>query len=373
MVVEAALAGVGRHVLDLCGGLSGRGHDVRLLYCPLRADDAFGERLSGLVGVPAAQVNMHREPSTSDIPAVRSLRRRLFSEGPFDVLHAHSTKAGLLARLAGVGGPAAVVYTPNAVRSMDPRPIRPVRVLYAATERMLAELTDIIIAVSPAERGHLRALGVPDSKLRLVPNAIEPAESLDRRNVRAELGLPDDIPVVGFVGRLAPQKAPDVLIEAFAELADRNADSVLAVVGYGDMEASLKRRTKELGIGTRVRWLGQRPGRRSMSAFDVFCLPSRYEGLPYTLLEAQSAGLPLVTTPAAAGGMLVEHGRNGLLVPPDRPDALASALEELLRDSDMRRQMGESSAARAAAFMLPGMVDSTERAYHSAIHRSKAR
>jgi glycosyltransferase involved in cell wall biosynthesis len=373
MVVEAALAGVGRHVLDLCERLPARGHGVQLIYSPLRADAAFCRRVARIEGVRVVEIAMRRGPSLSDVAAIRAVRRHLRTEEPFDVLHTHSTKAGVVGRLASVGLPPAVVYTPNAVRSMDPRLSRPARALYGVAERLLAEVTDIIVTVSVRERRHLRRLGVPGSKLRLVPNAIEHAELPDRAEARRRLGLPADAPVVGFVGRLAPQKAPDVLLEAFAELGRRRGDVLLAVVGYGEMEGTLRQRARELGIEANVYWLGERPGRQSMPAFNVFALPSRYEGLPYTLLEARSAGLPLVTTPAAGAETLVEPGENGILVPPDRPDLLAVALDEVLGDPAARRRMGRASLARAAEFPLSRMVDVTVEVYRSAMERRSRR
>jgi glycosyltransferase involved in cell wall biosynthesis len=129
-----------------------------------------------------------------------------------------------------------------------------------------------------------------------------------------------------------------------------------------------------LGLGRNVVLAGYRPGAWTvMPAFDVYCLPSRFEGMPVSLLEAMALGLPAVAT--AVGGVpeVVTGGREALVVPPDDPDALASALIELLRDPDRRAAMGDAARETAGRFSIEAMVRRTEAVYEAALaHRAAA-
>jgi len=121
--------------------------------------------------------------------------------------------------------------------------------------------------------------------------------------------------------------------------------------------------SEDLGIAGRVKWLGWRDGKRAMCAFDVLALPSRYEGLPYVALEALVAGLPIVTTSAAGCRLVVDHGTNGFIVPADRPDLFSDAVGRVITDPKICSSFGRASSARAQAFRLDEMIDSTATLY----------
>lgn len=268
-----------------------------------------------------------------------------------------------MGRLAAMSSGVPAVYTPNAVRTMDPTVSGLTRVAVAGAERLLARASAVVITVSPAEREHLIRLGIPRRQLRMVPNCVRSVDLPSRAEARRELDLPAGGTVVGFVGRLARQKAPDVLVAAFSRVARAHPGAMLAVIGDGPLRPALRRQCRRLGIGERVRWLGERDGQRSMPAFDVLALPSRYEGLPYVLLEALLAGLPIVATEPASAGLLVEPEVNGLVVPVDQPGALAQAIRRLLENGREREEFGRASRSRAARFSRSRMVDGTVGVY----------
>lgn len=367
-VVEAAGGGVGRHVLDLSEGLLDRGHEVHLAYSPRRADRFFRERLGRLDGLQTRTVHLRKRPHPTDLAAVGTIRGILRTRGPFDLLHGHSSKGGAVARLAALGTGTPAVYTPNAVRTMDRTSSLFTRTAVAWAERLLTRVGGPVIAVSPTEQEHLVRLGVPRDRLRMVPNCVRAVELPTRSRARSELGLPLDARIVGFVGRLAMQKAPDVLVSAFCRVSRDRSDTLLAVVGDGPLRPLLRRECRQLGLGEKVLWLGERDGQRSMPAFDVLALPSRYEGLPYVLLEGLVAGLPIVATEAASGGLLVEPGVNGLVVPEDDPEAVAAAILRLLENEQERTAFGRASRDRATRFGHRRMVEGTERVYREVIH-----
>ncbi|MFW6062465.1 MAG: glycosyltransferase, partial [Planctomycetota bacterium] len=275
MVVEATLAGVGRHVLDLREGLAAQGHEVHLIYSPLRKDAFFSRRLETGPDAPATSLPMRREIGPWDLAAARAVRDYLQEHGPFDILHGHSSKGGALARLAGRKRPEAVVYTPHAILTMNPRLGRLARAGLGSVERLLGRWTNAVIAVSPEEQEHLQSLGFPPARIRRIPNCVPVPELPTREQARRQLHLPTDARIVGFVGRLAPQKAPDVLIRAFGQLALSREDVHLAIIGTGEMEPALRDLAEQTGRGDRIHWLGAQAGQQAMAAFDLFALPSR--------------------------------------------------------------------------------------------------
>jgi glycosyltransferase involved in cell wall biosynthesis len=135
------------------------------------------------------------------------------------------------------------------------------------------------------------------------------------------------------------------------------------MVGSGPLETEVKRRVEQLGLKSRVLLLGDVVATSIMPAFDVFCLSSRYEGMPYVLIEALAAGLPIVTTRVGGATMCVEPNHNGLIVPPNDVAALASALTTLGSDAELRGSFAAASAGFASRFTARQMVDQTMRLY----------
>jgi glycosyltransferase involved in cell wall biosynthesis len=190
------------------------------------------------------------------------------------------------------------------------------------------------VAVSEALAEAVAGLGIPRDRIVVQHNGVdgELFAPGDRHGERASLGVEPDRRLVGFVGRLSHEKGIDVLLEAMGELARRDARTDLAIVGSGPLEPTLRARAAGLALGDRVRFLGHRGHDelpRWLRAFDVLCLPSRREGCPNVVLEALACGRPVVAS--AVGGVpeLLREG-NGILVPPERPGALAGALERAL-------------------------------------------
>jgi RraA family protein len=363
LISEACGGGAGRHVLDLAEGLIGRGCDVQLIGSPHRCDSFFRERLGRAVALRHALCPMRRSIHPRDLAAVRWVRRYVRDFGPFDVLHGHSAKGGAVARLAALGTRTPVLYTPHGFVLMDPGVPPGKRLLYHAVEWVLSRVTDRIIAVSPEERRFVIARGLGESRVVVIPNGIAPIDFPPRASARRELGLRDDALVVGFVGRLVDQKAPDVLIEAFAAASHSVPACRLVMVGTGPLEGPLRRLADGLGLNDRVLWLGERDGPSVLPALDLFALPSHKEGLPYVMLEALAAGLPIVATTSAGVELLVRHGENGWVVPAGQPEPFARALAELLSDPRKLARFGRASLEIRARFTTEAMVDQTLAVY----------
>jgi glycosyltransferase involved in cell wall biosynthesis len=283
-----------------------------------------------------------------DLRALRALTR-LLGGSRFDVVHTHSAKAGALGRLAAhrTGVPR-VVHTFHGLPYHEFQPA-PRRAAYIGIERRLGRITDRALCVGSAVAVEVvrRGLVAPE-RVRTItvvaggtPVLRTPAT---RAAARRRLGLPADARVVGMVGRLDHQKAPEDFVAAMTAL-DRPG-----AVGVWIGSGPLAERTRELAARalprSRVLLVGERADvPQLLPALDVFALPSRYEGLPVAVVEAMAAGVPVVATAVNAVPDVVVPGRTGLLVPPRRPDLLAAAVRHLLDHPGLAEAMADAGRA----------------------------
>jgi L-malate glycosyltransferase len=230
------------------------------------------------------------------------------------------------------------------------------RRLYSRLERALNfRCTDRLIYASRAVMREADALGlIPRDRAVFIGNGIDLARYADggcRRSARAEFGVGDDERVLCSVGRLEEQKGVDVLLEAFGRLDAAALRVRLWVIGDGALRGPLTQQARRLGLTDRVQFLGfRRDAGRLLAAADVFALASRYEAMPLAVIEAMASGLPCVVTDAGEQGAMVEDGVNGLVVRVGDAGALSRALERLLADAGLCREMGRASRRKAARY-----------------------
>ncbi|SOC39600.1 glycosyltransferase involved in cell wall bisynthesis [Rhizobium subbaraonis] len=363
-VLEPSGGGSGRHFLDLCRGLKQRGHVVHAVYSPRRAEERFvGELLSiGLDGAHA--LDMARSPGPSDIASYIGLRGVMRKLGPFDAIHAHSSKAGALSRLRLPGPHVPRIYTPHAFRTMDPHLGATGAFVYGFIERFLARFfTDELICVSADEYAHARALGIPRKRLSIIVNGVdEPAHGL-RDAIREELAIPPHALVFGFVGRLSAQKAPERLIEAFTIAAQTLPDAYLLMVGTGELEQMVGYKIDSSTARDRIRLTTRYTGRQVMDAIDILTMPSRYEAMSYVMLEAAAAARPLVLTQVGGASTVLKDSRNGVLVENvDDPRPFAKAMIKAASPARFERFRAEA-LRRSGDYGLPRMIADTEAIY----------
>ncbi|MEZ6098595.1 MAG: glycosyltransferase family 4 protein [Pirellulaceae bacterium] len=368
-VVESALTGVGRHLFDLTEGLVEMGHSVHLIYSPDRMDRAFERRLEALTrrsnSFAAHPLSMRRGPSARDPLIAATVARYVRNHGPFQLVHGHSSKGGAIARLAGQLCRLPSVYTPHAIRTMNPF-ISPLeRRILTTAERTLARMSGAVIAVSYEEGEHLvETLRFPAHRVRVVVNGIERFAHPDRDDARRTLQIPRDIPVAGFVGRLSDQKGLDVLLKAWQRVLTPLPQARLAIVGHGELEQTLRRLALELGVDHAVDWLGEQVGVEVMPAFDVLAFPSRYEGLSYVLLEALVIGLPVVASDKSSAGTAIDDGSSGYIHRVNDDAALSEHLTRLLSDPDLCAEFGWSAQNKVESFGVSQMIEQTLDVYY---------
>lgn len=364
LVLETSGGGSGRHVLDLAAGLAAAGHDATVVWSPVRAEAAFAEALAALPGVRSRELPMRREVGPSDAGSLRALAALMRAEGPHDVIHGHSSKAGALVRLLPGSVSGARVYTPHAFRTMDPSLRTAPRLVYGGVEAALARWAQRVIAVSAAEFRHARRLGYPARRLRLVVNGAAPRATPDRAAARAEMGLDDDAVAVGFVARLAPQKNPLLFVDAMRRAQAAAPRLAGVVIGDGPLRAAAEARAQ----GARVSFLGWRDGAALMNGLDVFCMTSAYEAMPYTLLEAIHAGLPIVSTQVGGVEETIIDGETGAVIPePADPETIARALVALCEDPALRRRWSEGARRLAERRTIGRMIAETVAVYREAM------
>jgi glycosyltransferase involved in cell wall biosynthesis len=269
--------------------------------------------------------------------------------GGVDVLHTHKVGSNVWGALLTplIGNPVFVAHEHTWSYEGNPRRV-------FLDRELIARRADAFVAVSREDqRRMVEVERVAPAKTRFIANGIPPFPPADPgRDVRAELGLGAEQPIVGVVATLRPQKALDVLLRAVPLVREQVADVAVLIVGGGDEvggpeEQRLHALAAEIGLGEDVRFLGERSDVPDLVAtFDVAALSSDYEGSPLSVMEYMEAGKPVVATRVGGLPDLVEDGVNGLLVDPQDPAALAAALVEVLRDPERAARMGEAGRRR---------------------------
>ena len=348
--------GVGRHVADLGHELLRAGH--HLVTCgpsrpgPVPPDCPHIDLALGRAVAPAA-----------DARAVRTLIAILRHVRP-DVIHAHSSKAGAVARLARVGYPRLpLVYSPHGYAFAGHFERAATRRAYRLAERVLSPLTTRVLCVCHAEARLAGQVGRSD-RIRVVHNGVRPAPA-DLAVDPAMERLRRRGPVICTLTQLRPGKGIETLLDAFARVSATVPSAQLAIWGDGPERASLGALAAGLGIADRVAFLGATDAPLSvMRGTDVFVLSSLAESFPYVVLEAMSVGCPVVASRVGGIGEALQDGHAGLLVPPADPAALAGALGALLGDRRRAEMLAETGRARVAAhFTLAGMATGIQSVY----------
>lgn len=333
--------GTQRVVCNLANGWSRQGHRVRILLMNRRLSNAI--RLDReveteyLVYVPPRWTFLHLGGLYKRARWLWNLRRRIRrSRAPVVISFIRSTNAQVLLACLGQAGQRIIVCERNdPVRQPIPQP-------WATLSRLLYRTASLVTVNSNGAAKTLASL-VPDQKLAYVPNILTAAPPTEFRL---------QAPTIVAGGRLVPQKALDVLFRAFAARQGELEGWRIALLGEGSARRDLEQLARSLAIDDRIDWPGHVPEPYAyFRAADIFVLPSRYEGMPNSLLEAMSCGLPVVVSDASPGPLeVVEHEKSGLVVPCDDVEALATAMARLANSPDLRRVLGSAGAAAVQPF-----------------------
>ncbi|HEX2438002.1 MAG TPA: glycosyltransferase family 4 protein [Methylomirabilota bacterium] len=330
------------------------------LAAPRPLLDAFGPDLTGLP-IDTEDVAVENPLHLRELTRLSRVMRRVRP----DVVNAHLFRATALAAPLGRWHGARVVETYHGREGWR----RAERAGTFLPDRLVARFVHHVIAVSDAARRFLiEGKGYPAGKISVIPNGRDLSvfqPGTGRAAVRRELALDEPVPLVGVVGRLEPQKGHAYLLEAWPSVLREFPRARLLLAGDGTLRAALQAQARALGTGESVIFAGFRPDvPRLLDAVDLLCLPSLYEGMPLTAIEAGAMARPVVATAVDGTPEVVVDGETGRLVPPASPAPLAAALLDLLRDPAGARRMGRAARERALErFDLGRQVEETARVY----------
>lgn len=348
------IGGVQVHVRDLAMALRRSGHDVTVLAgSPGALSDQLGAGGVRYENVPAL---VRPIAPWRDAVAVRQLYAILRRLRP-DLVSTHSSKAGWLGRIAAKLSGVPVVFTAHGWPFTGGAP-RLQRWLYPRLERLAAPLAGHIITVSDHDRAlALERRIAPEERITRIHNGV-----VDCADVRPSTRQSDTVRIV-MTGRLSPQKNHMGLLRALGGLQHR--DWVLDLIGDGPGRSDIATLAGTLGIADRVNLLGARNDVTTILArADIYALISHWEGFPRSILEAMRAGLPVVATEVGGVAEAVQHGKTGYLVRPADDHELASRLELLLRDGQLRQALGAAGRrSYEKDFRFELMMDRTMSVY----------
>lgn len=306
--------------------------------------------------------------SRLDIKGMKSLAR-LCRDRDVQIIHSHNARANVHARLARrfAAVPVQISTIHNSIFNYGVSVVR--QYLYVTAERQTFRWCTHVIAVSEGIKDSLVSrYRFPDGKITVVPNGVDldrTAPQSDRAAILAQLKIPEDVKIILQVGRLTHQKGFDILLRAIAMLNDNQSDIIFLLAGDGPLRQELQEMAHSLGIEAVTRFLGHQENIGNLlGAADIVTLSSRSEGMPYTLLEAMSAGCAVVATRIPGIEEVLKSGDLAVVVPPEDPGAIAEAITGLLDNTDRISKLGEAALTHVLEFHTASrMVDEVEQLY----------
>lgn len=287
----------------------------------------------------------------------------------YDIVHTHSSKAGILGRWAAwLNRVPVIVHTVHGWgfhRYQHPV----VRQFYILAERLSALITDRLIAVTKKDIEKGVAAGIGSKKqYALIRSGIDLNQfSIDNSRksvIRAGLGIPENAIVIGTVTRLSVQKAPHVFIETAAIVNERSPDTFFVIVGGGTLQGELERLAEKMGIGGRVLFTGIRDDVQDvLHAFDIFMLTSLWEGLPRVIPQAIASGVPVIASRVDGNVEIINHNENGLLVAPRDAKGFADAAIDLVNNREKSIRIQNHAAKNIGEYSVYKMVRKIDELY----------
>lgn len=368
-VLRAPLGGLFRHVLDVAREQIRRGHAVGLIYDSLTCSDRVAATIEALrpdLELGTLVLPIHRKPHPSDIPNLSRIEAFIRATEP-DVLHGHGSKGGVYARAGALmhgRGDVLRCYTPHG-GSLNHIARPAVKAAYMGIEWLLAQVTDALLFESVYIASRYREeVGETWALMRIVHNGLSEAEFVPV--------LPDaDAADFLYVGELRAAKGIDTLIDATALLSVKLERPLrLVLVGSGPDQEKLQAQAELCGLGDQVCFAGPKPARDAFRLGRTLVVPSRAESLPYIVLEAAAAQVPMIATDVGGIGEIFGPYRNRL-IQSDDPSLMARAMHDMrCKDVDTRtREAAELSAFVARGFSIERMVDSILAGYREAAQR----
>jgi glycosyltransferase involved in cell wall biosynthesis len=372
IITHFAVGGATYTALMFAGGIKKKGHQVDIVSGVDPVMDIEGDLLQkasylDINVISIKQLKRSISPFRDLIAFVKLLI--LIQKGNYDIVHTHSSKAGILGRIAAKIAGVKVVHNVHGWPfhdRMDPF----IRYLYIAIERFMARITDTLIVVTKEDKlkGLEKGIGSA-AKYSLIRSGIDlkdfSLELFSKQQERTKLGIKKDALVVGTVGRLSPQKAPLDFVKLAQKLL-REKDIVFLMAGDGVMRKEVEAYIKENNLGAHIKLIGKVEDVRSVLAcVDVFVLPSLWEGLPRVIPEAMAMGVPVIATAINGVKEIVLHKQNGFLVEPHDIEEMKKYCLKLLTDKESRNLIVNNARQTVQEYSSEKMLLDLEELYVS--------
>ena len=335
--VAQAAGGVDRYIRMLLKDLD-KDKFANVLVC---SQDFHEEDYRDLVD-SFEQVEMTRSIGGNDLKAIKEVRTLIKKYNP-DIVYAHSSKAGAIARVADIGLKNRCVYNPHGW-AFNMRCSAKKKAMYTVIEKIAVPFCDKIICISDAEKqSALDKKICREDKLQVIFNGVD-IESYENgvhgAIKRRELNIPEDAFVVGMVGRMSPQKAPDVFIKMAKLVKEKVPNAHFIIVGNGNQEAEIRKYAENNGFSDSLHITGWVDNPMSyVELFDVACLLSRWEGFGLALPEYMMAGKPIVASRVDAIPNIIRDGENGLLIEVDDDVRASEAVLRIYKDAGLKNRL----------------------------------
>ncbi|MDD4994903.1 MAG: glycosyltransferase family 4 protein [Patescibacteria group bacterium] len=376
LITQPTWGGAQRYIFDLASSLKDE-FDITVASGPLRQSESEASEIKDgrelLDRLEAQGIKTRVFPHLirainpiRDLQAFIQIFVYLYAN-KFDTIHLNSSKAGVLGSIAAnIQSVPKIIYTAHGWVFNEPMPTWKKR-FYKWAERLSAKHKTKIVTLSRLETeiGVLERIA-PAEKFVQIYHGVKPIEFLSSDQARDELKIPRQIPVIGCIANFYETKGLEYIVKAWPQIIAAIPDAQLVIIGDGALRKKLESLIKKLNLDENIALAGSRPdASKYLKAFDVFALPSVKEGLPYVILEAMQAGVPIVATRVGGIPEMIEDGASGRLVPPADSAALATAIIKILQN----KNLGESYAENARQtltqkFSFERMIEQTRSLYN---------
>jgi glycosyltransferase involved in cell wall biosynthesis len=351
---SSAFGGAEQALLTLMAGLDRNRWRIVLFH---HDEPSIETLLQGAQALDVQLIEVPRLDRRQKLAASRRFLRALRRLRP-DIFHAHLTWPLSCSEALVL---AAVARVPARIATMHLFVELPRNTLLAIKRRIVTSTVTRYIAVSRDTAQHIEQLGVPSHKIAVIHNSVPCLQPSRQGQSSHVLFKNNGRPVVLTPARLTEQKGHQYLLQAALNV----PDALFVLAGDGPERCSLEKQAVSLGLSDRIVFLGHRKDVQELLAqCDLFVLPSLFEGLPLSVLEAMAAGKPVIASNIGGTNEAVVNGETGLLVPPGDPDALADAIRTLLSDPSLARRMAAAAKERVSSeFSVEQMVARTTAIY----------
>ena len=371
IITRLIVGGAQENTLHTADMLSKEHYQVSVISGPQTGSEGsligeFQEKGISLTILP----ELLREVSpVNDLRALWKLYR-LLNQGKYDIVHTHSSKAGILGRIAArLAGVPVIVHTVHGWSFHESMPSR-TRQMFIALERTCARFTDKLVVVTrrDIDKGLRAGIGHPEQYTLIrsaIPLEVFDPSRYDQTAVRHGLGIPLDALVLGNVGRFSAQKNPLAWVKVAGHVAQSLPECHFLLVGDGPLRNQVEAALKTEGLFERTVLTGlRRDVPQLMRAIDVFLLTSLWEGLPRVLPQAMSMGLPIISSRVDGSAEVISDGENGFLFATDDIEGMSQACVRLLKNKSQRKTMGEAGKKTAhQEFDVRLMIEQIEALY----------